>query len=96
MSEEKPPVLKAGTGWIELEVVSEADAFLTVRGYAPVLYVRKVRTGVSYQLYISAKSLADPLEALRGDNGGVFSGIRLRIRKASTDRMSKYEVEAIA
>ena len=65
MSEEDLPSLKVSTGWIELEIVSEPDVVLTFKGYAPILRVRKSRTGVEYILYISAKSLAEPLEELR-------------------------------
>ena len=88
--------LKVGVGWIELDVVSEADVILNVRGYAPILRVRKKRTGVEYFLYISAKSLADPLEDLRQRNGGLFKGLHIRVRKQSGDRMSKYEIESIS
>ena len=95
MAVASPTSLKVGVGWIELEVVSEADVMLNVRGYAPVLRVRKRRTGVEYFLYISAKSLADPLEELRRENGGLFEGLRIRVRKQSSDRMSKYEIETI-
>ena len=89
------PTLKIGTGWIELEIISEPDVILTVRGYAPILRIRKSKTDVEYFLYVSAKSMAEPLEELRKNNGGIFSGIRLRIRKESMDRMSKYKIEAM-
>ena len=95
MSREVLPSLKVSTGWIELEIVSEPDVILTFRGYTPILQVRKVRTGVEYQLYISAKSLAEPLEELRKGNVGTFKGIRFRIRKESMEQMAKYEIERI-
>ena len=65
MSKEMPPTLKVSTGWIELETISEPDVILTFKGYAPILRVRKLRTNVEFILYISAKSLAEPLEELR-------------------------------
>ena len=95
MSREILPSLKVSTGWIELEIVSEPDVVLTFKGYAPILRVRKVRTSVEYQLYISAKSLAEPLEELRKSNLGIFKGIRLRIRKESMEQMAKYAIEVI-
>ncbi len=95
MSREILPSLKVSTGWIELEIVSEPDVVLTFKGYAPILRVRKVRTSVEYQLYISAKSLAEPLEGLRKSNLGIFKGIRLRIRKESMEQMAKYVIEVI-
>ena len=95
MSKENVPPLKVGTGWIELEIVSEPDVILTFKGYAPILRVRKSRTGVEYILYIPAKSLAEPLEKLRQNNDGIFTGIRFRIRKESMEQMSKYEIEAV-
>ena len=95
MSKEDVPSLKVSTGWIELEVISEPDVVLTFRGYAPILRVRKSKTHVEYLLYISAKSIAEPLEELRKNNAGVFKGIRLRIRKESMEQISKYELEVI-
>ena len=95
MSKETVPSLKVGTGWIELEIVSEPDVVLTFKGYTPVLRIQKSKTGVEYLLYISAKSLAEPLEELKKNNGGVFKGIQLRIRKESMEKTSKYEVEAV-
>ena len=88
------PTLKVGMGWIELEIISEPDVVLTVRGYAPVLRVRKSRTEVNYLLHVSAKSIADPLDGFRKAYRSVFKGIRLRIRKESMERTSKYQVEA--
>ena len=95
MSQESVPSLKVGTGWIELEIVSEPDVVLTFRGYAPILRISKTRTGIEYLLYISAKSIAEPLEVLRKRNSGIFKGIRLRIRKESMEQLSKYEVEVM-
>lgn len=86
------PALKASTGWIELRIISEVNVALGVRGYSPILEVAAVKTGLQYTLYISAKSLAEPLERLRIANGGQFTGICLSIRKESQDPMSKYEV----
>ena len=95
MSRENVPSLKVSTGWIELEIVSEPDVVLTIRGYAPIIRVRKVRTGVEYLLYISAKSIAQPLEVLRSNNFGRFKGIRFRIRKESMEAIAKYEIEVL-
>ena len=95
MPDDHSTSLKVSVGWIELEVISEVDVILTIRGYAPVLTVKKVRTGVAYFLYIGAKSLAQPLEVLRDRNQGRFRGIRIRIRKESKEPVSRYEVEEL-
>ena len=95
MSQESVPSLKVGTGWIELEIVSEPDVVLSYRGYAPTLRVRNSRTSLEYLLYISARSLAEPLETLRKNNTGIFKGIRFRIRKESMEQMAKYEIEVV-
>ena len=95
MSQESVPSLKVGTGWIELEIVSEPDVVLSYRGYAPTLRVRNSRTSLEYLLYISARSLAEPLETLRKNNAGIFKGIRFRIRKESMEQMAKYEIEVV-
>lgn len=94
MATEISTFLKVGTEWIELEIISDADVILTTFGYAPFLRVQEIGTGTEYRLYISAKSLAEPLEELRKDNSGTFEGIQFRIRKESIDRKARYEVDA--
>jgi len=96
MPKETFPFLRVGTGWIELEVISQPDVLLTFKGYVPFVHVKKIRTGVEYGLYISAKSVAEPLEELRKNNDESFEGIRMRIRKESMDRMARYEIEGLA
>ena len=93
MSEDRNPALKVGIGWIDLEIISEPDVILTFKGYAPILRVRKLSNDLEYILYISAKSLGGPLEKLREDNGGVFKGIKFRVRKKDMTPMAPYEVE---
>ena len=92
MPKELPPSLKVGTGWIELEIISEPDVVLTTFGYAPFLRVREITTDNEYRLYISAKSLAAPLEKLREDNDGMFERIQFCVRKESADQKARYEV----
>jgi len=86
---------KAGTGWVELEIVAEPVLILTLRGYAPVLHVKQMHNGLEYLLYISAKSLSDPLENCRKLNGNLFSGISFKIRKESNEKTAKYQFEAL-
>lgn len=93
MSKDKIPALKVGIGWIDLEIISEPDVILTFKGYAPILQVRKLSNDLEYILYISAKSLSEPLEKLREDNSGVFRGIKFRVRKKDTTPMAQYEIE---
>ncbi len=93
MSKELPPSLKVSTEWIELEIISEADVILTTFGYAPFLLVREITTDIDYRFYISAKSLAIPLEKLRKDNNGIFEGVQFRVRKESTEPKAPYEVD---
>ena len=64
MSKKLPPSLKVSTGWIELEIISEADVVLTYRGYAPILQVRKISNDLEYIFYISAASLGSVLPAV--------------------------------
>lgn len=94
MSKEAPPFLKVGTEWIELEIISESDVALTTFGYAPFLRVKEVPTDSEYGFYISAKSLAVPLEELRKDNGGAFEGIQFRVRKEGIAPQAPYEVDS--
>jgi hypothetical protein len=92
MDKEVPP-LKVGTGWIGLAVTGEATVIQTFRGYAPVLPVKVIATGLDYILYISAKSLAEKLEPLREGNGGQFGGLTFSIRKAADEQFSPYEIK---
>ena len=85
--------LKVGTAWVEVEVVSEVDVVMSYRGYAPVLLVRIIQSGVVKQLYISAKSIALPLEQFRAANDNRFQGLRLRLRKEGAETTAKYVVE---
>ena len=76
-----------------MEIISEVDVTPTAYGYTPFLQVKEIKTDSDYGFYISAKSLAAPLEELRKNNGGVFEGIQFRVRKEGTDQKAQYEVE---
>ncbi len=95
MAQEMLPALKVGTGWIELEIISEPDVILTFRGYAPILRVQKISNNLEYIFYISAASLGKTLEELRKNNAGTFNGIQFRVRKKDATPMAPYELEAI-
>lgn len=87
--------LKVGTAWIEIEVTSEVDVVMTFKGYAPVLQVRLIQSGLVKQLYISARSISVPLERFRETNSNRFQGLRLRLRKDGEEATAKYIVEAL-
>ena len=95
MATESLSSLKAGTGWIEVEVVAEADVMLTFKGYAPFLQVKVIKSGLVKILYIGAKSLATALEEMRRDNKSKFLGLKFRFKKESEEKMSSYIVEKI-
>lgn len=95
MPKELPPPLKVGTGWIELEIISEPDVVLTFKGYAPILQVKKISNDLEYIFYISARSLGESLETLRKNNDGLFEGIQFRVRKTDATQMAPYEVETL-
>lgn len=90
------PRLQLSTGWVPLEIVGEPDVVLTFNGYAPVVRVRAIKTGLHYLLYIQARSLADPLEPLRRDNGDRFDGLKFALRKSGTQRSSPYELRLLS
>ena len=91
MAEPRLPTLKVGTDWIPVEIVGEAQVQMTMRGYAPVVEVQA--PAGKHVLYISSKSISEALEPLRQANGGRFTGLKLRVRKQSEDKMAPYEVE---
>jgi hypothetical protein len=92
---EKTPRLRVGIGWIHLEIVTEPYVIMTFSGYAPAVRVKDLKNGLDYEIFISAKTLAQELEKLRGPHGQ-FIGIKMRIRKESEDKFSSYIVESIA
>ena len=85
--------MKVSIEWIELEIISESDVVLTTFGYTPFLLVREIATDIDHRFYISAKSLAIPLEKLRKDNNDLFEGIQFRVRKENADQKAPYEVD---
>lgn len=95
MAQKDFPWLIVETEWIELSVVCEPSIVLTSRGYAPTLRVQKFSTGAEFRLSIRAKSIAQPLEALRQNNQGNFKGLDFRIRKRTMAPISKYEIQAM-
>jgi len=84
---------RAGTEFATLEVTSEPYLALTFRGYTAAIEVLEVATGIRYEFLIGGiKSLAERLEPLRTSNDGAFKGLRLRIKKESSDPFSPYVV----
>lgn len=86
---------RALTTWTTLEVVSEPYIVMTFRGYTAALETLDVETNESYELLIGGiKSLAEGIEPIREANGGLFSGLRIKIKKESTERSSFYIIES--
>ena len=82
-----------GTGWTELEILSEVKTLETFRGYAPVVVVG--HDGIEELMFVGAASLTRPLEVLRQANGGELTGLRVRVRKAAEHRTAPYQCEAL-
>ena len=86
---------RALTTWTTLEVVSEPYIVMTFRGYTAALETLDVETNESYELLIGGiKSLAEGIEPIREANGGLFSGLRIKIKKESAERSSLYIIES--
>ncbi len=88
---ERYPNLKVGPDWVSVEVLSEPYVVMSIRGYAPVVDVQG--PDGRQILFISSKSISLGLDPLVQANGGKFQGLRLRLRKEGSDRMSPYVVE---
>ncbi len=95
MAQKVVPWLIVEIEWIELGVVCEPTIVLTSRGYTPTLRVQESGTGAEFKLSIRAKSIAQPLEALRQNNQGKFKGLHFRIRKRNKNPKSQYEIQAM-
>jgi hypothetical protein len=89
--QERKPTLKVGTEWVQVEIVSEPHVVNTMRGFAPVVDVKT--SGGEFILYISSKSMSDGLEPLMKAADGKFTGLKIRVKKESEDKMAKYIVE---
>ena len=83
--------LKVGTGWTDLTLVSEVGVVNTRRGYVPAVEVERGET--RHLLLLGAASLADPLERIRLNRGGLLKNLKVRIRKTGEAAISPYEVE---
>ena len=83
---------RASETWKSLEILSEPYVVYNPRGYAPVVDVRVESKKIIQILYISARSLATELEDMRQDHGGLFTGLKFDIRKASSARAATYEI----
>ena len=91
---ERLPKFRVGTGWTEVEITSEPYVVLTMKGYVPAVRVKSLRNGLEYEMFISAKSLAEGLEPMRREKEH-FNGVQFRVRKESTEQYAKYMVESL-
>jgi hypothetical protein len=85
--------LKVNTEARFLLAVSEPYVVFTRWGYAPVIDVFEKKSNQESTLYISAQTLAGPLEELRNDNNGRIVGLEFWIRKETDAKNSKYLLE---
>ena len=90
---EKLPAVKIGTERVKIRLLAEVDVVMTFKGYAPVVRCRVEGEDQEQMLYISAKSLAQHLERMRGLNGGHFTGLEFFLRKESNEKLAQYIVE---
>ena len=84
-------LLRVGSEWLNLQIISEAEVYLTARGFIPVLRVIVDDKKTPRLLSISAKSISYPLKEMRSDNAGNFDGLRFELRKASSERKALFE-----
>jgi len=94
MEQEKREFMRFGVEEVALEIVSEPFVVNTFRGFAPVVNVKVEGEGTK-SMYISAKSLADSLTPMVEENGGKFTGLKLKIKKESADNRAPYVVEEV-
>ena len=75
-----------------MEILSEGFVLPTARGYAPTLEVKDLANGKHHVWYISANSIKSGLEPLRAQNDNRFTGLRIKVRKESSDQKARYEI----
>jgi hypothetical protein len=92
MEIDRMPRLLVGEGWVSIEILSEPQVVYSKRGYMPILHVKTSESEQPRELIISSQSMSNGLEEIRKENGGVFTGIRCALRKASSDKFAQYEI----
>lgn len=85
--------LKIDTEPKHLLVTSEPYVIFSRLGYSAVINVLERRSRKEYFIYISPKSLACALEALRNSNNGKTTGLEFWLRKESDERTAGYILE---
>lgn len=85
--------VRVGISEVSLEIVSEPYVVNTFRGFAPVVDAKVEGEESIKTIYISAKSLSEPLTPMIEENGDKFTGLKLKIRKESVENRSPYIVE---
>lgn len=93
MEQKKREFIRFSVEEVAVEIVSEPFVVNTFRGFAPVVDVKVEGEEGAKSMYISAKSLADSLTPLVEENGGKFTGLKLKIKKESADNRAPYVVE---
>ena len=86
---------RVGPSWREIEIISEPFVILNSFGYIPAVRVKVENKKVEQFLYINPKTLAEPLDKFKIQNNNIFTGIKLKIRKASEERTAKYETKEL-
>lgn len=94
MLDSKPAILRVDTSPRLLLVKSEPFVMPTRRGYQPVIQVEDVHSGQVYTMFVSAVSLTEPLEKIRGKIGRLI-GAQIMVSKESADPKSQYIVEQV-
>lgn len=74
----------------KLLIISEPYVKFTARGYQAVIDVLDKKKKKEYFIYITARSIATPLEQLRLENNGKATGVEFWIHKKSSERKSPY------
>ena len=90
------PRFLTSTNWTDLEVICEPYIVITFRGYTAAVEVLETETNKRNELFIGGiKSLAEGIEPIRQNNGGLFTGRRFKIKKADAARNSPYVIEIV-
>ena len=78
--------------WVEFLIESDPFVVPTALGYAPAILIKRTGDQPREHLLVGAKSLAHPLEALRGSHKTLV-GRTVRVRKEAPTRAAPYIVE---
>ena len=89
------PQHRVSPTWKKIECLSEPFVLYKSYGYAPFIKIKVEDERWEKTLLISPKSLAQALQKIVESNNGQFTGLKIRVKKETSDQRAPYIVEEL-